>query len=83
MDKYALDPKTCDWGYYDFDNGRLYFNFVEMQTRRFYQNHAESWDSKMREEQELLSYLISKKSGVYEVTPENGTPIKTPKPLVP
>ncbi|KAB2477758.1 hypothetical protein [Bacillus cereus] len=64
MDKYALEPKTCDWGYYDFDNERLYFNFVEMQTRRFYQNHAESWDSKMREEQELLNHLISKKSGV-------------------
>lgn len=46
---FGLKPEQCDWGYYDFDNERLYFNFVEMQTRRFYQNHAESWDSKIKE----------------------------------
>ncbi|QWI25649.1 hypothetical protein EXW34_31250 (plasmid) [Bacillus mycoides] len=64
MDKYNLDPKQCDWGYYDWDNERLYFNFVEMQTRRFYQNHAESWDSKMKEEEQLLVYLKEKRAKV-------------------
>lgn len=64
MDKYSLDVKQCDWGYYDFDGERLYFNFVEMQTRRFYQNHAESWDSKMKEEDELLTYLKEKRAKV-------------------
>lgn len=64
MNKYSLDAKQSDWGYYDFDNERLYFNFVEMQTRRFYQNHAETWDSKMKEEEELLTYLKKKSKSV-------------------
>lgn len=61
---FGLKPEQCDWGYYDWDNERLYFNFVEMQTRRFYQNHAESPDSKKKEEKQLLAYLKEKRAKV-------------------
>ncbi|MCR6465162.1 hypothetical protein NXB04_20880 [Bacillus paranthracis] len=60
----SKSPEECDRGYYDFDDERLYFNLVEMQTRRFYQKHAGSWDAKMQEEKHLLAYLKEKRAKV-------------------
>ncbi|BCD26888.1 hypothetical protein BC30090_p312 (plasmid) [Bacillus cereus] len=56
--------EECDHGYYDFDDDRLYYNLNEMQTRRFYQKEAGSWDAKMQEEERLLAYLKEKRAGV-------------------
>ncbi|HFJ9374843.1 TPA: hypothetical protein ACGW7B_005520 [Bacillus nitratireducens] len=64
MKESSKKPEECDQGYYDFDDERLYFNLVEMQTRRFYQKHAGSWDAKMQEEEQLLAYLKGKRAKV-------------------